>query len=337
MTKPFALSEQEQDLLINPYTLKIQPFALIVADAGDGPDMIRRPIVVSEKQTEVTWTQAANSLVFFDGLDVHIPAGFTDKADCGAPRKSQGQLHGLHWDIEAKLVSGHRVSLGSYSSWQDARQACDRIAAPLVVLMNAGLLPSAVAPATEPAPRYHVFAKASPTSRGYGAFGYSNDPAADVFDTLIEADRRAQALALADEGGQGLAWVSRTPENPTAILGYQADDGQLKVSRPLPPEYQAILDAEQARYVVAEYISEWDGGYQITTECLVDLETGIVRAQLADDQEAASVTTLDAEFVLDTEGREHPVYCGDDNRYRLDDLEAFQQALQVTHDASPSF
>jgi hypothetical protein len=49
--------------------------------------------------------------------------------------------------------------------------------------------------------------------------------------------------------------------------------------------------------VAATYVSEWDGGYQITSNCLVDMDSGIVTPQVTDDPDAESVEMLDREFV----------------------------------------
>lgn len=75
--------------------------------------------------------------------------------------------------------------------------------------------------------------------------------------------------------------------------------------------------------IAAQFVSEWDGGFQITTFCTVDLATGRVTPESASEKESAQVDCLDREFV-GFNGQAFAVRCDDDsNEYFLADLDQF--------------
>lgn len=64
----------------------------------------------------------------------------------------------------------------------------------------------------------------------------------------------------------------------------------------------------------AIYISVWDGGYEVTTNCKVDTET----KEIFDIEMAVGVEDfveeLDYEYIT-IDGENYPVYSGSDDRY----------------------
>lgn len=59
--------------------------------------------------------------------------------------------------------------------------------------------------------------------------------------------------------------------------------------------------------VTGKYISVWDGGFEIATLCKINLVTGHVFDIQVEEDNAAIVETLDAEFVELPDGTRHPV------------------------------
>lgn len=55
---------------------------------------------------------------------------------------------------------------------------------------------------------------------------------------------------------------------------------------------QPAIKADQ---LSAEFVSEWDGGFQVTTAARVDLLTGALQIEVS-DHESESLTVLDREF-----------------------------------------
>lgn len=69
----------------------------------------------------------------------------------------------------------------------------------------------------------------------------------------------------------------------------------------------------------AEFVSVWDGGYQVYSNCTVDLASGIVDPEISDDPEAENVEVLDYQFIA-LSGLEIPVEDADEG-YKVADLE----------------
>jgi hypothetical protein len=78
-----------------------------------------------------------------------------------------------------------------------------------------------------------------------------------------------------------------------------------------------------------EYVSEWDGGYQVTTSCLVDLESGRVDAEAAEDWEFENVVVCNREFVRAPSGEEFTVK-NIDGQFLVSELEALNAVMSYS-------
>ncbi len=80
--------------------------------------------------------------------------------------------------------------------------------------------------------------------------------------------------------------------------------------------------------VECTFTSEWDGGVLVTTPATVDPDTGkLVSIEVSDD-EVEGLDHLDREYLTLPDGSDHAVAAGEDGRYGVTDLDAFQAALQ---------
>ena len=77
--------------------------------------------------------------------------------------------------------------------------------------------------------------------------------------------------------------------------------------------------------VSVEYVSLWDGYYEIVTACQVDVVTGVCYPEMSTLEEAEEVEMLEREFIRMTDGSEFEVV--DDGDYVVEDLQAFRQAV----------
>ena len=77
--------------------------------------------------------------------------------------------------------------------------------------------------------------------------------------------------------------------------------------------------------VSVEYVSLWDGYYEIVTACQVDVVTGVCYPEMSTLEEAEEVEMLEREFIRLADGSEFEVV--DDGDYIVEDLQAFRQAL----------
>lgn len=75
--------------------------------------------------------------------------------------------------------------------------------------------------------------------------------------------------------------------------------------------------------VEAIFNTVWDGGYVISTKCMVDATTGVIQAETVDADE---VEVLDREYV-EFGGLEYEVFCNEQNVYVIEDFNKFQQAI----------
>ena len=79
--------------------------------------------------------------------------------------------------------------------------------------------------------------------------------------------------------------------------------------------------------ISAEYVSLWDGCYEIVTACQVDVVTGVCYPEMSTDDAAEEVEVLEREFIRLADGTEFEVVDGDYGDYVVEDLQAFHQAL----------
>ena len=79
--------------------------------------------------------------------------------------------------------------------------------------------------------------------------------------------------------------------------------------------------------VAAIFNSVWDGCYEITTNCLVDIQTGIVTPEVSTEEEVEALETLEREYVSIASGAEFHVECNDENEHVLSDLSAFRVSI----------
>ena len=78
--------------------------------------------------------------------------------------------------------------------------------------------------------------------------------------------------------------------------------------------------------IEVQYISEWDGGIQVSTQAIIDLLTGVVSPEVSDDDNDYQVEVLDRQFVQlknDTEFEVEEV----DGLYVVRDLKALWDAV----------
>ncbi|WP_455233133.1 hypothetical protein [Geopseudomonas aromaticivorans] len=329
-----TLSRETRDTLIDPASLAIVPYVDITADGGDGPEVISRRITPGSI-IEVNADDMHGRTIYFDSLETDIRADLNSypdylEDDDDTELTSSGEIVQVHWDLQAKLFSGEPIALGAFFSRASAEQALRAVEATGQALIKVGLVePTPVDQAAEQR-TYYVYAKATG-----GDPDYLNNPLQDVYGSLWEANRRAQQLATAGGYGCGSAWVCNNPYDRGMLLAYQESNGKLLFSKPVGL-FKGMLAAEAARYVEATYVSEWDGGTQIESLCVVDMQTGVIKPELSTDEAADEVEVLDREFVIDAHGNPHTVASSDDNRYRLVDLEAFKLAQLNGPDSAPA-
>ena len=77
--------------------------------------------------------------------------------------------------------------------------------------------------------------------------------------------------------------------------------------------------------ISAEYVSLWDGCYEIVTACQVDVVTGVCYPEMSTLEEAEEVEILEREFIRLADGSEFEVV--EDGEYVVEDLQAFRQAV----------
>ena len=334
--KKQTLTREIRDSLIDPSSLAIVPYVNILADSGDGPEVISRPITPGSI-IEVNANDMPGLTIYFDSLETDVradlnsfPDYFDVDDDDDAELTSSGEIVQVRWDLEAKLLSGAPIALGRFSSRPSAEQALKAIEIGGQALINAGLVEPAQTLQPTEKRTFYVYAKATS-----GSSDYLNNPEEDAYDTLWEASRRAKELATAGGYGNGTAWVCDNPYNKGMALAYRESNGTLLCSEPIG-FFKDLLAAEAERFVEGTYVSEWDGGTQIESTCVVDLQTGLVKPTLATDEATDDVEVLDREFVIDAHGGEHLVN-SEDNHHRLVDLKTFLLALNSAPQIAPSF
>lgn len=79
--------------------------------------------------------------------------------------------------------------------------------------------------------------------------------------------------------------------------------------------------------IAATYISEWDGGYQIATKCLIDIDTGLVTPEVCDSLEINEVNTLDREFIQLDSGAEFDIEENGHNQQVIADIIGFRSSI----------
>lgn len=77
--------------------------------------------------------------------------------------------------------------------------------------------------------------------------------------------------------------------------------------------------------VSVEYVSLWDGCYEIVTACQVDAVTGVCYPEMCTLEETEEVEMLEREFIRLADGSEFEVV--DNGDYVVEDLQAFHQAI----------
>lgn len=99
-------------------------------------------------------------------------------------------------------------------------------------------------------------------------------------------------------------------------------DDAIEQSLGMEPAGTVLLDGTT---VHATYASTWDGGVEVSTECTVDINSGIVEAEPADVQ---GLEQCEGELVRLQCGAEFQVVeCDGENR--IEDVAAFQAAVQA--------
>ena len=79
------------------------------------------------------------------------------------------------------------------------------------------------------------------------------------------------------------------------------------------------------KMIGVEYVSVWDGCYEIVTACQVDVVTGVCYPEMSTVEEAEEVEMLEREFIRLADGSEFEVV--EDGEYVVEDLQAFRQAI----------
>ena len=83
----------------------------------------------------------------------------------------------------------------------------------------------------------------------------------------------------------------------------------------------------ESKMIDVEYVSVWDGCYEIVTACQVNTVTGVCYPEMSTVEEAEEVEMLEREFIRLADGTEFEVI--EDGDYVIEDLQAFHQALGV--------
>lgn len=81
------------------------------------------------------------------------------------------------------------------------------------------------------------------------------------------------------------------------------------------------------KMIGVEYVSVWDGCYEIVTACQVDTVTGVCYPEMGTVAEAEEVEMLEREFIRLADGTEFEVV--DNGDYVVEDLQAFHRAIGV--------
>ena len=79
------------------------------------------------------------------------------------------------------------------------------------------------------------------------------------------------------------------------------------------------------KMIDVDYVSVWDGCYEIVTACQVDTVTGVCYPEMSTVAEAEEVEMLEREFIRLADGSEFEVF--EDGEYVVEDLQSFRQAL----------
>lgn len=85
--------------------------------------------------------------------------------------------------------------------------------------------------------------------------------------------------------------------------------------------------------IKAKYNSVWDGGFTITTNCMINLLTGVIDIETASDTESAEVEILDREYV-DINEHEFDVIEDDRGNYCISDMSALKMFISGVLDES---
>lgn len=83
----------------------------------------------------------------------------------------------------------------------------------------------------------------------------------------------------------------------------------------------------ESKMINVEYVSVWDGCYEIVTACQVDVVTGVCYPEMCTLEDAEEVEMLEREFIRLADGSEFEVF--EDGDYVVEDLQAFHQAIGV--------
>lgn len=81
-----------------------------------------------------------------------------------------------------------------------------------------------------------------------------------------------------------------------------------------------------AKEIKAEYNSVWDGGYIVSTECKINLDTGLVTPDIADESETEEVEILDREYIQFA-GKDFDVSADAANDYRVVDIDGLRELV----------
>ncbi len=88
-------------------------------------------------------------------------------------------------------------------------------------------------------------------------------------------------------------------------------------------------------YLAAEYVSLWDDGLEVVTNCQVNLATGEVFPEVAEDTDDLDLEILEKEFIRLSDGTEFLITDEDDDYdYKVEDIEGLRAAISPT-DLSP--
>lgn len=131
-----------------------------------------------------------------------------------------------------------------------------------------------------------------------------------VTDVEFRYDARSVTVGLNLESGESNSftgrgwWITPSEEDVAAVSADYLD------------EYRPLQ---------AKYVTLWDGGTEVITDCLVDSATGQVWPETAEDIDHLDLEILEKEMVRLDDGSEFDVE-EIDNGYRVADIEALREA-----------
>lgn len=98
---------------------------------------------------------------------------------------------------------------------------------------------------------------------------------------------------------------------------------QAQAAAKAPAAHPTLIQGTSAQ---ATYVSVWDGDHEVTAQCLVDINCGIVEAEAV---EVEGLDLCEREFVRLPCGAEFPMVESDGD-YRVEDVAAFQAAVTAS-------